>query len=276
MARKPLGFVHPCFQNEPARVARMHLPVARLCNIRCSFCNPEGGDICAHGCMPGLTREVLTPAQAVERVRQVREEQGIPIQIVGIAGPGEPLFNESTFETLRLIRENYPEIHLCLSTNGLLLPRNARRIAELGVETLTVTINSLSVETARKAYVHVMGRRDDAAFAELIRCQLDGVQAAAELGVCTKVNSVLIPDENEAELPEIARAAAERGAYIHNILPLIPRADAQARRAPDAQEVQRARSACSEHLCQFERCRHCRADAIIDACGQENGVTHHE
>lgn len=271
-----LSFTHPCFQNEAAHVARMHLPVARLCNIRCSFCNPAGGDSCVHGCIPGLTREVLTPRQAVERVRQVCQEQHIPIRIVGIAGPGEPLFNEETFETLALLRQHFPQIHLCLSTNGLLLPARARRIASLGVETLTVTVNSLTVETARKVYVHVEGRTDDEAFLTLMRNQMDGIEEAARLGICTKVNSVLIPGENEAELPEIARQAALRGASIHNILPLIPRADARQRQAPDADTVQRLREACGQHLCQFERCRHCRADAIIDAKEREIGEMKHE
>ncbi len=271
-----LSFTHPCFQNEAAHVARMHLPVARLCNIRCSFCNPVGGDSCVHGCIPGLTRQVLTPQQAVERVRQVCTEQHIPIQIVGIAGPGEPLFNEETFETLELLRRHFPQIHLCLSTNGLLLPARARRIASLGVETLTVTVNSLTVETARKVYVHVEGRTDDEAFLTLMRNQMDGIEEAARLSICTKVNSVLIPGENEAELPEIARLAALRGASIHNILPLIPRADARQRQAPDAGTVQRLREACGQHLCQFERCRHCRADAIIDAKEREIGEMKHE
>ena len=274
--RSKLNFTHPCFQNEAAHVARMHLPVARFCNIRCSFCNPGVGDSCVHGCIPGLTKEVLTPAQALERVRQVCTEQHIPIQIVGIAGPGEPLFNEETFETLQLLRQHFPQIHLCLSTNGLLLPEKARRIASLGVETLTVTVNSLTPETARKVYVHVEGRTDDEAFRTLISRQMEGIEAAARLGICTKVNSVLIPGENDAELPEIARMAALRGASIHNVLPLIPRADARLRHAPDARAVRKVREACARHLCQFERCRHCRADAIIDAQEREIGEMKHE
>lgn len=263
-ANKP-GFCHPCFQNEPARAARMHLPVALRCNIKCSFCNPASGDSCVHGCVPGLTREVLAPDEAVERIRQVREEQGIPIQIVGIAGPGEPLFNPETFRTLEKIRSVYPEIHLCLSTNGLLLPDKADLIADLGVETLTVTVNSLSVPVARMVYEHVAGRRDDAAFEMLMENQLKGIEMAAERGLCVKVNSVLIPGENEFELPGIARRAKEHGAFIHNVLPLIPRRDAKERKAPDGPTIRRTREACGAHLCQFERCRHCRADAVIDA-----------
>lgn len=259
------SFNHPCFQNTAAKLARMHLPVAKNCNIKCSFCNPNSGDSCIHGCIPGLTREVLSPSEALERLRQVREDQGIKIKIVGIAGPGEPLFNEETFQTMALIREHYPEIHLCLSTNGLLLPKNVDRIASIGVETLTVTVNCLSVSVARTIYDHVMWRRDDTAFEMLMENQRIGIGMAAEKGLCIKVNSVLIAGENEAELPEIARKAKEWGAYIHNVLPLIPRADTKKRHAPDKAIIERIRSQCGEYLCQFEKCRHCRADAIVDA-----------
>lgn len=259
------NFEHPCFQNGPAHVARMHLPVAPLCNIKCSFCNPIPGNTCLHGCMPGLTSEVYDPSTALERLREVIEDRHIHIRIVGIAGPGEPLFNPETFEVLERIRRAYPQIHLCLSTNGLLLPDCVDRIAALGVETLTVTINSVSLPVARRVYEHVRGRTDDAAFEELMRNQLLGVMLAAKRGICVKVNSVLIPGENEDELPEIACLARERGAYIHNILPLIPRSDARRRCAPDNATMQRARAACGENLMQFECCRHCRADAIIDA-----------
>ncbi len=265
MQKPSKNFAHPCFQNEAPHVARMHLPVARYCNIKCSFCNPLSGDSCVHGCIPGLTHEVLTPEEAVEWVANVRNEQGIPIRIIGIAGPGEPLFNEATFCTLELIRNRWPDIHLCLSTNGLLLPKYAARISDLGVETITVTINSLSAATARKVYEHVEGDSSDEAFEHLISCQLEGVSRAVELGLQVKVNSVLIPNENEAELAGIAKAASERGAIIHNVLPLIPRRDARSRRAPDAETIQRVRNECGQYLCQFERCKHCRADAIIDA-----------
>ncbi|MDO5323875.1 MAG: radical SAM protein [Clostridia bacterium] len=262
IGNKP-GFSHPCFQNEEAKVARIHLPVARKCNIKCSFCNPASGDICAHGCVPGLTRTVLTPQEAVERVEAVCS-RGIDLKIVGIAGPGEPLFNEETFQTLEKVRARFPNMHLCLSTNGLLLPRKVDEIVRLGVETLTVTVNSLSLPVAHKIYEHVQGRKDDESFKELLHCQMLGIEMAARRGLCVKVNSVLVPGENEDELPEIARRVSERGAYIHNVLPLIPRADTKARLAPDAATIRRVREDCGKHLCQFDRCRHCRADALID------------
>lgn len=263
MQARVLGFSHPCFENAPVRMGRMHLPVAPRCNIQCSFCNPASGESCVHGCVPGLTKEVLTPRQALLRVKSMVEDRHLPIEIIGIAGPGEPLYNEETFETLEMLHAKYPQIHLCLSTNGLLLPRLMDRIIRCGVETLTVTVNSCTVPVARMVYNHVEGKSRDEDFLRLMEQQLQGIELAASKGLRVKVNSVFIPDENEKELPEIARIVKSKGACIHNILPLIPRKDAQKRRAPDNESLKRVRSACAKHIEEFERCRHCRADAVI-------------
>ena len=214
--------------------------------------------------MPGLTSGVLTPQQAVEHVRRVRQG-GTPIRIVGIAGPGEPLFNEATFETIAGVRAAFDDIHICLSTNGLLLPERLERILRLGVETLTVTVNCLTVDCARLIYEHVEGRRDGGAFRRLLANQLEGIRLAAAHGLCVKVNSVLVPGENDREIPLVARRVAELGAYIHNVLPLIPRPDARRREAPSRELIDSVRAQCGDCIEQFTRCRHCRADAIIDA-----------
>jgi len=53
---------------------------------------------------PGVTSQVLKPKEALERVDQVLEKYHY-IKVVAVAGPGEPLFNEETFETLRMVGE---------------------------------------------------------------------------------------------------------------------------------------------------------------------------
>lgn len=44
----------------------------------------------------------------------------------------------------------------CMSTNGLLLPKYAERIAELGVDTLTVTVNAVDPEIGKDIYGFVI------------------------------------------------------------------------------------------------------------------------
>ena len=89
---------HPCFDERAHReMGRIHLAVAPRCNIRCLFCERR---ICANLTMqhPGWARQLLSPQDAVALVRRLVEGRADRF-VVGIAGPGEPLANEETFET---------------------------------------------------------------------------------------------------------------------------------------------------------------------------------
>ncbi len=70
---------HPCFGGDHNKAGRIHLPVAPGCNIKCGFCERKFD--CANESRPGVTSKILTPTQAVERVRLVKrhmEHQGAP------------------------------------------------------------------------------------------------------------------------------------------------------------------------------------------------------
>jgi nitrogen fixation protein NifB len=51
--------------------------------------------------------------------------------------------------------------------------------------------------------------------------QMEGLEALQEADILCKVNSVLIPGINDEHLPEVNAAIRERGAFLHNIMPLI-------------------------------------------------------
>jgi nitrogen fixation protein NifB len=215
---------HPCY-NECAhkKFARMHLPVAPKCNIQCNFCNRKYD--CTNESRPGVTSEVLTPEQAVEKIRFVKTK--VPyLSVIGIAGPGDPLANEETFRTLELVGKEFPELTLCLSTNGLRLPENVDRLKGLGVKFITVTMNAIDPEVGAKLYdfVHYGGKNYHGAEAAgiLLKNQQEGIKKAADAGMLVKVNSVLVPGVNADHLPAVAKRAKELGAFIVNILPLIP------------------------------------------------------
>ena len=82
---------HPCFNREASRLfGRIHLAVAPECNIQCNFCLREFD--CVNESRPGVASKVLTPAEALDRVERVMATFE-HIHTVGIAGPGEPLYN---------------------------------------------------------------------------------------------------------------------------------------------------------------------------------------
>jgi len=213
---------------------------------------------------PGVTSRVLRPDEAMERVRAVvgRDER---ITVAGIAGPGDPLANPETREVLWMLREEFPDLDTCLSTNGLLLPEWIGALKETGLKSLTVTVNALRTETAEAIYsrVHYHGKLYHGLEAAdlLIHNQWEGLKRAVAAGFVVKVNTVFIPGINDGEIPEIAEAAGEIGVSLMNITALIPQGEFKNIRRPHISELVRYRFRCSEYLPQMNHCRQCRSDA---------------
>ena len=257
---------HPCYSRSGHhRFARMHLPVAPACNLQCNYCNRKFD--CSNESRPGVSSTLLTPEQAVLKVRQVA--QAIPqLSVVGIAGPGDPLANMTrTFRTLKLVRDQLPDLKLCLSTNGLMLPDAVDRLLEVGVDHVTVTINTLDADIAGQIYAWLWldgeRYRGREAGEILIARQLEGVRRLTAAGVLVKINSVLIPGINDGGMAEVGRRLRESGAFIHNIMPLIARPEhgtvfgLNGQPEPDAGMLAAIRSQCGEVMPQMTHCHQC-------------------
>lgn len=259
---------HPCCSPEAHfRAGRLHLPVARKCNISCNYCDRRIGIAMSnqsHSYRPSVASTILTPQQALELVSNHEEQKWL--KVAGIAGPGEPLFNRETFETLELLHKAYEELMLCVCTNGLLLPDCAEELAELGVKVITITINAVDERIAGKIYTFVEyeGKRLHGLEASrlLLSKQLGGIESALHANMLVKINSILVPGINDRHMVEVAREVSKRGAHIQNITPLIPLAGFKALRSPALQEIQSIRDTCEQFLPQFRHCRQCRADSI--------------
>lgn len=200
--RVPKDFimVHPCFSDEAhRRFGRVHLPIAPACNIQCNYCRRTYD--CVNESRPGITSRVLTPEEAVERKRLLIDRSSV-LSVVGIAGPGDPLLNAATFVVLRHLHWEYPDLTLCVSTNGLLLRDRLERLIASGVRSLSVTINAVTPETAEKIYrwINYHGRRytgRDAAEL-MLTSQWQGLENAIDAGLIIKVNTVFIPGVTDA------------------------------------------------------------------------------
>lgn len=253
---------HPCFDHAAHyRVGRIHLPVAPRCNAVCGYCRRA---ISRSIDRPGVTASILSPIEALERAKQAISADPA-IEVIGIAGPGDALANEATFETLALVNQDLPHLQTCLSTNGLLLPGRIDDLCSLGVDSITVTVNAIDPCIGKHFYKSVivdgLAYREDA-FSELSERQLKGIEMAAERGIMVKVNSVLVPALNGDHLADVAENIAARGATLMNIMPLRPLSAMAAYDPPDCLELELARARCELIIPQFKLCRQCRADAV--------------
>jgi len=262
---------HPCYSEEAHHhYARMHVAVAPACNIQCNYCNRKYD--CANESRPGVVSEKLTPEQAAKKVLAVAS--AIPqMTVLGIAGPGDPLANPAkTFKTFELIAQAAPDIKLCLSTNGLSLPDHIDAIARYNVDHVTITINMVDPAVGQHIYPWIYFRNKRytgiAAARILHERQMQGLEMLTERKILCKVNSVMIPGINDQHLVEVNRAVKSRGAFLHNIMPLISAPEhgtvfgLQGQRGPSAQELKALQDACEGEMNMMRHCRQCRADAV--------------
>ncbi len=258
----PIKDAHPCFSKAAhMKFARIHLPVAPLCNIGCKYCIRALNKVENR---PGVASAILSPEEALERVRAAKAQ--LPLTVVGIAGPGDALANAQTFATFALVEREFPELMKCVSTNGLVLADCVEELKRLRLATLTVTVNAVKPETAAAFYDFVVrdGKRSKGLEAArfLLERQKEGIAAAVAAGLAVKINSVLVPGLNDSEIPEIAKQFAAVGVQLMNIMPLIPLHRMAKYKAPDCGLLRSVREASEKHIPQFRHCKQCRADAV--------------
>jgi nitrogen fixation protein NifB len=212
----------------------------------------------------------MTPTAAVSRTR-IEVERNPRLKIAAISGPGEPLANPETFETLEMIRSEFEDLAMCLSTNGTLLENNVRKLEELNVATVTVSMSTSSVLSALRIYE--WGRFQGKTIhgkemaTRIVESQMRGITKASRAGIHVKVNSILIPEINLQDIVPLAQEIAEAGASLQNIVPLVPNDLLSLSRVPTQLELMHVRKESSEFIRQFSFCKQCRSDVVgIPGC----------
>lgn len=253
---------HPCFAvGAKNNKGRIHLPVSPGCNIACNFCQRSINDVDNH---PGVAREIISPEEAVEVIRKAIALYA-NITVAGVAGPGDALATPHALKTFRLIKKEFPDIITCMSTNGLLLLDYADEIADVGIDSLTVTVNAIDPEIQAqicKSIVYHGKLYEGYEAAEiLIKNQLAGIEKVSRAGTNVKVNTVLIPEINADHVPVVAKTVAAHGADLFNIIPLIPQHNLSWCSVPGCDLISKTRAEAETYINVFRHCQRCRADA---------------
>jgi nitrogen fixation protein NifB len=272
---------HPCYsEGAHHHYARIHVAVAPACNIQCNYCNRKYD--CSNESRPGVTSERLTPEEAAKKVMFVGGEVQ-RMSVLGIAGPGDALANPGrTFETFGMVREHAPDLKLCLSTNGLELPKYVDEMVKYDIDHITVTINSVDTtgEIGSQIYPWIFFNNKryygKEAAQILLEQQLEGMKKCVEKGILIKANSVLIPGINDKHLVEVSKKLKEIGVFLHNIMPIISEPEYGTKFALDGvpsatdQQQMEVQEACGMDMKLMQHCRQCRADAV-GLIGEDRG-----
>ena len=266
---------HPCYSEEAHHYfARMHVAVAPACNIQCNYCNRKYD--CANESRPGVVSEKLTPEEAFRKVIAVANE--VPqLSVLGIAGPGDALYDwRKTKGTFERVAKAVRDLKLCLSTNGLALPDHVDEIADMNVDHVTITINMVDPHIGVKIYPWIFYNHKRYTGLEastiLHERQMLGLEMLTARGILVKVNSVLIPGINDSHLSTVNAEVKKRGAFLHNIMPLISdpahgtHFGLTGQRGPTPAELKAVQDACEGGANLMRHCRQCRADAVGLLC----------
>jgi nitrogen fixation protein NifB len=129
-------------------------------------------------------------------------------------------------KTFELVKKEFPEIILCMSTNGLNLAENLEELKDRGVNFITVTLNAVDLSIAQKIYRYinykgiVYTEKDAAGI--LLDGQIRSIENAVKKGFTIKINTVLIPGINDFHIKDISEKVKKLGVYLFNVMPMIP------------------------------------------------------
>jgi GTP 3',8-cyclase len=167
----------------------LRISVTDRCNFRCVYCMPKevfGRDY------RFLDRRELLTFEEIARVAGAFAAHGVrKIRITG----GEPLLRRELERLVAMLAAIPGVDDLTLTTNGALLTKQARALADAGLRRVTVSLDSLDDET--------FSAMNDVAFP--VRRVLEGIDAAAEAGLPVKVNTVVKRGLNEGSILDLAR-----------------------------------------------------------------------
>ena len=173
------------------RVTYLRLSVTDRCDLRCAYCMPEQ--------MHFLPRKDVLSLEELHKLALGFIDRGITkIRLTG----GEPLLRHDLPTLVSLLSRRAAVRDLALTTNGVLLAREAEALRAAGLRRVTVSLDTLRPERMQEfARSH---RHADV---------IAGIDAANAAGFApVKLNTVVIRGYNEDEVVDLLEFASERGA----------------------------------------------------------------
>jgi len=180
----------------------LRISVTDRCNLRCGYCMPKevfGADF------PFLAREQLLSFEEIARLARLFAREGVSkLRITG----GEPLLRRDLERLVAMLAGIEGVEDIALTTNGALLARQARSLADAGLRRVTVSLDALDDETfaAMNGVGYPVAR------------VLESIDAASAAGLGpVKVNMVVRRGINEDAVPAMAEHFRNSGHVLRMI-----------------------------------------------------------
>jgi cyclic pyranopterin phosphate synthase len=175
----------------------LRVSVTDRCNLRCRYCMPEQEYV-------WLPKQSILTFEEITRLARVFVELGVTkLRLTG----GEPLLRHD-LPALSAMLAGIPGVRdLAMTTNGLLLAKQADALRRAGLRRVTVSLDTLRPERMRE-----LARSDRHADV------LAGIAAAGAAGFApVKLNTVVIRGVNDDELARLIEFAKAQDAEVRFI-----------------------------------------------------------
>jgi cyclic pyranopterin phosphate synthase len=179
------------------RIRYLRVSVTDRCNLRCEYCSPE----------LSCSRERAEPLSLEDLARIVRAAVDLGVDKVRVTG-GEPLLREGILGFVRDLASMRGLATLGLTTNGILLAPVAASLADAGLKSVNVSLDSVDPAEYRRA----TGGGE-------LRLALHGIEAALAASMAVKLNVVVAAGDPaaEARAEAVEAYAREAGAAVQRI-----------------------------------------------------------
>jgi cyclic pyranopterin phosphate synthase len=180
--------VDPVLDTRSRPLRDLRISVTDRCDFRCVYCMPKevfGRDF------QFLRRSELLTFEEIARVARIAA--GLGVRKLRLTG-GEPLLRRDLERLVAMLAEIGGIDDIAMTTNGSLLPRKARALADAGLRRVTVSLDSLDDG--------VFGSVNDVDFP--VGRVLEGIAAASAAGMPVKVNMVVKRGLNDGSVLDMA------------------------------------------------------------------------
>lgn len=187
------------YLNRPIRDVR--ISVTDQCNFRCAYCMPAeifGPDF------PFMKEKELLSFDEIERL--VTNLATLGVEKVRLTG-GEPLLRKD----LHLLIERLNKIEgihdIALTTNGVHLPKQAKKLAEAGLQRVNISLDTLDEELFKQINGRGVG----------VKPVLKGIYASIEAGLEVKINMVVKKGLNDHHIVPMTSFIKDLGVTLRFI-----------------------------------------------------------
>ena len=177
------------------------ISVTDRCNYRCRYCMPEEG-------VEWIPHDKVLSYEDILCLMGILSDFGIKkVRFTG----GEPLVRKGMPQFLREVTTSFPKIQVALTTNGSTLTRDAPLLADIGLASINISLDTLDAEN-----FSLMTR------GAALQPVLDGIDSLIPLvshaKTKIKMNSVLMRGFNDGGMTEqLVSFAFERGLLLRFI-----------------------------------------------------------